>query len=62
MKNVSKAKLETMPLPRVAVQRQRDFAARAQRVAEQRGVLEGATVADILLFASLQSRAFRGEL
>lgn len=62
MKNVSKAKLETMPLPRVAVERQRDFVTRARRVAEQRGLLQGATVADNELFASLQARAFRGEL
>jgi type I restriction enzyme S subunit len=62
MKNVSKAKLETMPLPRVAVERQRDFVSRAQRVAEQRGLLGSATVAENKLFASLQSRAFRGEL
>lgn len=62
MKNVSKSKLETMPLPRVTVDRQRDFVDRVQFVTEQRRRLQAAATVEEELFASLQSRAFRGEL
>jgi type I restriction enzyme S subunit len=61
MKNVSKAKLESMQLPRVSLSKQREFAARIDRVNAQRLALQRARCADDNLFASLQSRAFRGE-
>ena len=62
MKNVSKAKLETMPLPRVSSREQREFANRIDRVGVQRLVCKNAQSADDELFASLQSLAFRGKL
>lgn len=62
MKNVSKSKLEIMPLPRVSVDDQRVFVNRIQFVTEQRSRLQRAATADDTLFASLQSRAFRGDL
>jgi type I restriction enzyme S subunit len=62
MKNVSKAKLVTMPIPDVAVSRQRAFVARASQVNAKRQLMLSASAADSKLFASLQSRAFRGEL
>lgn len=62
MKNVSKAKLETMPLPRIDLSRQQAFADRAALVS-QRGIdLKRARLLDDELFASLQWRAFRGDL
>lgn len=62
MKNVSKSKLETMQLPKVAASEQRAFANRAAGVNVQRASVLAAQAADEELFASLQSRAFRGEL
>lgn len=62
MKNVSKVKLEAMPIPRVPVSAQGEFAARAEQVNAQRELVEKALAADDELFASLQARAFRGEL
>lgn len=62
MKNVSKAKLESMPLPAVTVREQQDFAERAAGVGLQREALHRVLVADDELFASLQSRAFNGDL
>ncbi len=62
MKNVSKAKLETMPIPSVATDLQRAFVERARQVAYQGELMLAASAADSSLFASLQSRAFRGEL
>ena len=56
MKNISKAKLETLALPDVDVEQQRLF---AQRVA---AIPRTDTALLDELFASLQSRAFRGEL
>lgn len=62
MKNVSKAKLLAMPVPRVTYPHQLEFAVLAARVNSQSAVMLGAIAADDELFASLQSRAFRGEL
>lgn len=62
MKNVSKAKLEAMALPRVPIAQQREFACRAKRVTVQRAAVLRTLAADNDLFGSLQSRAFRGEL
>jgi type I restriction enzyme S subunit len=62
MKNVSKAKLETMPVPLVSADLQRTFAARVERINAQRAVVQRALAADDELFAALQSRAFRGAL
>lgn len=62
MKNVSKAKLEAMPLPRVPVDRQHEFATRAALVRRSYVLARRAIALDAELFNSLQSRAFRGEL
>lgn len=62
MKNISKAKLRDMPLPWPEVGMQREFADRVAVIAAQRAVVERALAADDELFASLQSRAFRGDL
>ena len=62
MKNVSKAKLNGMLVPHVELGQQRAFVERARRVSDQRAAVQRAVSADDELFASLQSRAFRGEL
>lgn len=62
MKNISKAKLETLELPAIAVAEQRRFATRVERINAHRTTLQRALAADDALFASLQSRAFKGEL
>lgn len=62
MKNISKAKLESLALPRVDAQEQMGFEARVNAVNAQRDRMQRALAADDELFASLQSRAFRGEL
>ncbi len=62
MKNVSKAKLATMSVPRVPLAEQRAFAERATVVAAQRNAAIWAMAREETLFAALQSRAFRGEL
>jgi type I restriction enzyme S subunit len=62
MPNISKARLKTLPLDLPPIEIQRDFAVRAKQVSAQRAAVEKALAADDELFASLQSRAFRGEL
>lgn len=62
MKNVSKAKLESMPLPRVSAAQQSAFADRVDLVHARRLVMQQAAAALDELFASLQSRAFQGRL
>lgn len=62
MKNISKAKLESMPLPNMPVVEQCIFADRIGHVNAHRTLVQRALDADNELFASLQSRAFRGEL
>lgn len=62
MKNISKAKLETMPIPGIPYCDQRKFAGRAEAILAHRGLTLERLAADDELFASLQSRAFRGEL
>lgn len=56
MKNISRVKLEQLELPAVDVHRQREF---ARRVA---AIPRISSDQFDTLFASLQSRAFRGEL
>lgn len=62
MPNISKARLRTLTIgvPPISVQRQ--FDRRVTAVNAQRALIERALAADDELFASLQSRAFRGEL
>ncbi|MBK8446761.1 MAG: restriction endonuclease subunit S [Micropruina sp.] len=60
MKNVAKAKLDAMLVPKVELHRQREFAERAHQASIARATATAALAADDLLFASLQSRAFRG--
>jgi type I restriction enzyme S subunit len=62
MKNVSKSKLESMTLPLVPFDRQRDFAALYREVHVIEARTAGALQQVEELFASLQSRAFRGDL
>ena len=62
MKNVAKGKLETMLIPDVPPAQQRAFAMRVDCVSSQRAATHRAILAEEELFASLQFRAFRGEL
>ncbi len=62
MKNIAKAKLETMPVPRISVGRQREFAVRAAKVSQRGANMRRLRNLEDELFASLQARAFRGEL
>lgn len=62
MKNVSKAKLMKLELPLVGPEDQGAFARRVAQVKDQHHAAQRALAADDELFASLQSRAFRGEL
>lgn len=54
--------IKAMPVPAPPLHRQREFAARVEQVSRQRASVQRALAADDELFASLQSRAFRGEL
>lgn len=54
--------IKTMPVPVPELNLQRRFARRIESVSSQRGVVTAALSADDELFASLQARAFRGEL
>lgn len=62
MKNVSKEKLNAMKLPLVSPSDQRAFARAAGSVSVQRDRVEKLLASESSLFASLQSRAFEGEL
>lgn len=62
MKNVSKAKLAAMEIPKVSIAAQRQFAARVECANLQREALGRAESAQEALFASIQSRAFSGGL
>lgn len=62
MPNISKARLAKLPLELPPLALQREFAARVELLGGQRAQVEAASAAGDTLFASLQSRAFRGEL
>lgn len=62
MKNVAKSKLAAMPVPRADLAQQREFVARAATVYQQQANVQRACNLGDELFASLQSRAFRGDL
>lgn len=62
MKNVSKTKLAHLKLPAVSFAEQRDFATQIEKIEVQRNNAERALALEDELFASLQWRAFRGEL
>jgi len=62
MPNISKARLAKLPLELPPLALQREFAARVELIGSQRARIEAASAVDDALFASLQSRAFRGEL
>ena len=62
MKNVAKAKLEAMPVPRIGIHRQREFAHRSHQLVVARKRATAALAADDELFTSLQARAFDGRL
>lgn len=62
MPNISKARLAKLPLELPPLILQQDFASRVEAIDELRRRVESGSTADNELFASLQSRAFRGEL
>jgi len=62
MKNVSKAKVETLALPVVPLELQREFASRVGEINAQRAAAQRSLDSLDELFASLQSRAFSGQL
>lgn len=60
--NINVESLSSVVLPAVPLAEQRHFASRAETIDVNRGRFRTAASADDVLFASLQSRAFRGEL
>ena len=62
MKNISKAKLRSIPLPWPSFDLQSEFAARVRMANEQSVMMRRLAERSDELFSSLQSRAFRGEL
>jgi type I restriction enzyme S subunit len=62
MKNISKAKLGGLGLPWPSMELQREFAARIRVVNDQSAEMHGLARHSDELFASLEFRAFRGEL
>lgn len=62
MPNISKSRLRALALPVPGLPMQAEFARRVETVARLRGPVASAMEADDDLFASLQARAFRGEL
>ena len=62
MPNISMARLKKLPIELPPLDIQRTFAERVEVIHVQRSAVERALAADDELFASLQSRAFRGEL
>lgn len=54
--------IKSMPIPVPTFSRQREFADRVAALAERRASVQAASRLDDELFASLQSRAFQGEL
>jgi type I restriction enzyme S subunit len=62
MKNISKAKLQAMLVPKVSAAEQQAFAAKVEAIQAERSRITTALKADDELFAALQYRAFRGEL
>jgi type I restriction enzyme S subunit len=55
-------KLRTLPVPVPSLDRQREFKSRVVKIRQQEDAMRRACAATEGLFASLQSRAFRGEL
>lgn len=62
VRNIGKAKVLQYSAPLPSIDLQQVFVARVERISQQRSVAQRATAADDELFASLQARAFRGEL
>lgn len=62
MPNISKARLATLPLEVPPLDLQKQFAAQVERINVQRDAVQRALAVNDECFASLQSRAFRGEL
>jgi len=54
--------IKAMPVPTPELHRQKEYVASVAAIDAQRAAVERALAADCELFASLQSRAFRGEL
>lgn len=62
MPNISKARLVRLPIELPPLDIQREFAGKVEKIIAQRATTQRSLAADNELFASLQSRAFRGEL
>jgi len=62
MKNISKTKLEQLPIPIPPLSLQQEFARRARAITAQRELVANALTADEELFAALQAAAFLGAL
>ncbi|WP_071606412.1 restriction endonuclease subunit S [Luteipulveratus halotolerans] len=62
MPNISKARLANLPIEVPPLPLQKDFAARSEAINDSQKALARVLAADDALFASLQARAFRGEL
>ena len=62
MVNITKSSMLDLPVKKVPISLQREFARRVEAIAAARAKVERALALDDELFASLQSRAFRGEL
>lgn len=62
LNTISASTVRGAPLPLPPIDRQREFAAKVDLIKRQHSHLRRAMVADDRLFASLQSRAFQGEL
>lgn len=62
LNTISASTVRSAPLPLPSIDSQREFAAQVRRIDAQRASAQRALAIDDELFASLQSRAFRGEL
>lgn len=62
MKNIPKAKILKLPVPDVSLKVQREFAAVVEKIDAQRAHVDRTLALEDELFASLQYRAFCGEL
>lgn len=62
LNTISATTVRTAPLPLPRIDLQREFATRVEQIVVQRGASRAALEVNGKLFASLQARAFRGEL
>lgn len=60
--SINQTDVRSIQIPLPPIRLQREFVARVEEINQQRAVVQRALVADGELFASLQNRAFRGEV